>query len=80
MYPKKYFGIAGYDAMNDQGEFSAPGGWATYFIIFQFLLRVPVIFTVCYKCEFTSEHGFIAAERHGFRQNRTKLIEKREKE
>ena len=26
-----------YDAMNDQGEFSAPGGWATYFIIFQFL-------------------------------------------
>ena len=29
--------------MNDQGEFSVPGGWATYFIIFQFLLLVLVI-------------------------------------
>ena len=52
----------------------AAWGWDIDFISFQFLICVLVVLTVFYKCVFTSEHCYIAAECHGHRQNRSKLI------
>ena len=57
-----FFFFSLYHAMKDQVEFSASRGWATYLVKFQILLCVICSYCV-YRCEFTPEHGLIAAER-----------------